>query len=108
VITIDLGISASGSNNFKHRNHEPCRRTAHKLRTQRARERIQVCMLDPSWMCFNADNSPLIRQVWVHQSMVNWLVKHIYLSRRTMSTNVSNKHDTNRPKYAGIPEAVLE
>jgi hypothetical protein len=42
--TIDLGISASGSNIRKHRNHEPCRRTVHKLRTQRARERIQVCM----------------------------------------------------------------
>ena len=26
----------------------------------------------------------------------------------TMSTNLSDKHDTNRPKYAGIPEAVLE
>ena len=26
----------------------------------------------------------------------------------TMSTNISDKHDTNRPKHAGIPEAVLE
>ena len=26
----------------------------------------------------------------------------------TMSTNLSDKHHTNRPKYAGIPEAVLE
>jgi hypothetical protein len=26
----------------------------------------------------------------------------------TMSTNLSDKHDTNRPKYAGILEAVLE
>ena len=26
----------------------------------------------------------------------------------TMSTNLSDKHDTNRPKYAGIPEGVLE
>ena len=41
-VTIDLGVSASGSNIRKHRNHEPCKRTAHKLRTQRARERIQV------------------------------------------------------------------
>src|ERR1700683_4698323 len=24
----------------------------------------------------------LIKQVWVHQRMVNWLVKHIYLSRQ--------------------------
>ena len=42
--TIDLGISASGSNIRNHRDHEPCRRTAHKLRTQRAKERIRVCM----------------------------------------------------------------
>ena len=40
--TIDLGISASGLNIHKHRDHEPCRRTAHKLRTQRAREHIRV------------------------------------------------------------------
>ena len=26
----------------------------------------------------------------------------------TMSTNLSDKHDTNRPKHSGIPEAVLE
>ena len=26
----------------------------------------------------------------------------------TMSTNISDKHDTNRPRYSGIPEAVLE
>jgi hypothetical protein len=26
----------------------------------------------------------------------------------TMSTNLSHKHDTNRPRHAGIPEAVLE
>ena len=26
----------------------------------------------------------------------------------TMSTNLSDKHDTNRPRHAGIPEAVLE
>ena len=26
----------------------------------------------------------------------------------TTSTNLSDKHDTNRPRYAGIPEAVLE
>ena len=25
-----------------------------------------------------------------------------------MSTNLSDKHHTNKPKYAGIPEAVLE
>jgi hypothetical protein len=81
-VTIDLDISASSSNIHKHRDHEPCRRTAHKLGTQRAREHIQVCMLDPSWMCFNADDSLLIRQVWVHQRMVNWLIKHIYLSRQ--------------------------
>jgi hypothetical protein len=43
-VTIDLGISASGSAIHKHRDHEPCRRTAHKLRTQRARERIKVSM----------------------------------------------------------------
>jgi hypothetical protein len=43
-VIIDLGISASGSAIHKHRDHEPCRRTAHKLRTQRARERIKVCM----------------------------------------------------------------
>ena len=43
-VIIDLGITASGSPIRKHRDHEPCRKTAHKLRTQRARERIQVCM----------------------------------------------------------------
>ena len=43
-VIIDLGISASGSTIHKHRDHEPCRRTAHKLRTQRARERIKVSM----------------------------------------------------------------
>ena len=26
----------------------------------------------------------------------------------TMSTNLSDKHDTNRPRHAGIPEVVLE
>ena len=26
----------------------------------------------------------------------------------TMSTNLSDKHNTNRPRHAGIPEAVLE
>ena len=26
----------------------------------------------------------------------------------TMSTNLSDNHDTNRPRYSGIPEAVLE
>ena len=26
----------------------------------------------------------------------------------TISTNLSDKHDTNRPRHAGIPEAVLE
>jgi hypothetical protein len=31
-----------------------------------------------------------------------------YYQSETMSTNLSDKHDTNRPKYAGIPEAVLE
>jgi hypothetical protein len=41
-VTIDLGISASGSAIHKHRDHEPCRGTAHKLRTKRARERIRV------------------------------------------------------------------
>ena len=26
----------------------------------------------------------------------------------TLSTNLSDKHDTNRPRHASIPEAVLE
>ena len=26
----------------------------------------------------------------------------------TMSTNLSDKHDTNRPRHASIPEAVWE
>ena len=26
----------------------------------------------------------------------------------TMSTNLSDKHDTNRPRHTGIPEVVLE
>ena len=43
-VIIDLGISASGSTIHKHRDHEPCRRTACKLKTQRARECIRVCM----------------------------------------------------------------
>ena len=43
-VIIDLGISASGSTIWKHRDHEPYRRTAHKLRTQRAREHIKVCV----------------------------------------------------------------
>ena len=80
--TTDLGISASGSNISKHRDHEPCRRTAHKLRAQRARERIQVHMarslLDMlQCLCFT-----FIRQILVHQRMVNWLVKYTYLSRQ--------------------------
>jgi hypothetical protein len=44
-VIIDLGISATGSTIRKHRNHNPCKRTAHKLRVQRAREHIRVCML---------------------------------------------------------------
>ena len=35
-VTIDLGISAYGSNIRNHRDHEPCRKTAHKLMTQKA------------------------------------------------------------------------